>query len=133
MQELYKPSPLLWNGHLETIYPSLFRKINFLEREQHRIPTPDEDFLEFDYYQSSSKKLVIISHGLEGDTRRAYVLGMVRATMLAKMDVIAWNYRGCGPTLNTKLRLYHSGATDDLETIVRYANTLGYEAIYHRI
>jgi predicted alpha/beta-fold hydrolase len=130
MQNHYKPSPLLWNGHLETIYPSLFRNVVVSKATRHHISTPDNDFLEFDLYQNQSKTLVIISHGLEGDAQRAYVLGMVRAAMLANMDALAWYYRGCGPTLNKTLRLYHSGATDDLHTVVQHANTLGYENIY---
>lgn len=36
-------------------------------------------------------------------------------------NVLAWNYRSCGTRINQQLRFYHSGDTEDLDTIVRYA------------
>jgi predicted alpha/beta-fold hydrolase len=45
-------------------------------------------------------------------------------------DVLAWNFRGCSGEINKQLRFYHSGATDDLGTIVQHAASHGYEDIY---
>jgi len=39
----------------------------------------------------------------------------------ACFDVLAWNYRGCSEEMNRQLHFYHSGATDDLEVVVRHA------------
>jgi predicted alpha/beta-fold hydrolase len=120
----YKRPALLFNRHLETIYPALFRKIPAITCTQKRINTPDDDFLDLDWYTPGSKKLVIISHGLEGNSQRAYVLGMVKAFTAIGYDVLAWNYRGCSHELNRKARFYHSGATDDLNTLVEHAWSL---------
>jgi hypothetical protein len=95
-----------------------------------RITTPDHDFLDLDWLKQNSKKLVIISHGLEGSTERAYIKGMARIFFSQGFDVLAWNYRGCSGELNKTLRFYHSGATDDMELIVRHAIANGYEGIY---
>ena len=111
----------LVNGHLETIYPALFRKVNLNPTSIERIETPDGDFLEIDWHQRGNSKLVIISHGLEGNSRRAYVLGMAKEALKKGFDVLAWNYRGCGEHLNKKEIFYHSGATYDLETIIQHA------------
>lgn len=108
----------LFNGHLETLYPALLRKVDFQTPEEIIIETPDDDFLEIDYYSQQSKELVIICHGLEGNARRPYVLGMARTMFNEGYDVVAWNYRSCGSKPNRQKIFYHSGATYDLELVV---------------
>jgi predicted alpha/beta-fold hydrolase len=118
----YVPPSLLFNGHLETIYPSLFRRID-VSYQRERIPTPDQDFLDIDWLNQNSSKLIIISHGLEGNTTRPYVTGMAKSFFEKGYDVLAWNFRGCGSEINKQLRFYHSGATDDFDTLIRYVVT----------
>lgn len=72
---------------------------------------------------------MIISHGLEGNSERAYVRGMARAGHQNGFDVLAWNFRGCSGEVNRQLRFYHSGATDDLDVIVKHARK-SYQEIY---
>ncbi len=121
MQPYIAPT-FLFNKHLETIYPSLLREVPFQAAERERIETPDDDFLDLDWYQQGSTQCVIISHGLEGNSQRAYILGMAKAFFNEGFDVLAWNYRGCSGEMNRQLRFYHSGATDDLHTVVTHAS-----------
>src|SRR5690606_12770756 len=86
------------------------------------IATPDEDFLDLDWLENKSDKLVIISHGLEGNSTRPYVKGMAKALHDKGFNVLAWNFRGCSGEINRQLRFYHSGATDDLHTVVMHAS-----------
>ncbi len=126
----YKPVAFLPNGHFETIFPSLFRKVSPLAHRRHRIDTPDGDFLDFDWYaREKRKRVVIISHGLEGNSKKPYVLGMVRKFVSNGWDAIAWNYRGCSGEPNQTLRFYHSGATDDLAAVIQFAADAGYDII----
>jgi predicted alpha/beta-fold hydrolase len=127
--EPYKAPALLFGSHLETIYPSLFRKVEGVIYERERITTPDHDFLDLDWLRQGSKKLVIISHGLEGNSDRAYVRGMAKIFFNHGFDILAWNYRGCSGEMNRKIRFYHSGATDDLDFTIRHAASLGYDEI----
>jgi predicted alpha/beta-fold hydrolase len=120
----------LFNAHLETIYPSLFRSVDLIKYQPERITTNDNDFLDLYWLKQNSKKVVIISHGLEGNAERAYVKGMARAFYENGFDILAWNYRGCGNEMNRTLRFYHSGATEDLEEIVSHAVARGYEKVY---
>ncbi|MBX2910686.1 MAG: alpha/beta fold hydrolase [Cyclobacteriaceae bacterium] len=117
----YARPRLLFTNHLETIYPAVARKVGGANYQRERITTPDQDFLDLDWLKQNSRQLVIISHGLEGNTQRAYVRGMARAFHEMGHDVLAWNYRGCSGEMNRQLRFYHSGATDDLDVVVRHA------------
>jgi uncharacterized protein len=125
----YTPPFYLFNAHLETIIPSLFRKVSLPPYQRERIATPDDDFLDLDWLTHDSKTLVIISHGLEGNTTRGYVKGMAKALYDQGYDILAWNYRGCSEEMNTALRFYHSGATDDLATVIAHAEQKGYSTI----
>jgi len=128
LRDYKKPVPL-FNAHLETIYPSVFRKVHLVPYVRERIPTPDCDFLDLDWIKNGSSKLVIISHGLEGNSHRSYVKGMAKAFSTNRFDVLAWNYRGCSEEINLQQRFYHSGATDDLDCLIQHAFTKTYEEI----
>ncbi len=121
----YKAPYFFRNGHLQSIYPSLFRKLNahFMTRE--RIELDDGDFLDLDWCRNNSRRLVIISHGLEGHSRRPYVLGMAKAVINNGWDALAWNFRSCGGSMNRNLRFYHSGSTEDLRRVIDYAAESG--------
>jgi len=130
----YQP-PSWWvsSGHLQTIIPALFRKVVSSPYTRERITTPDGDFLDCDWlYAASSRpsqKLVIISHGLESNSHRPNVLGMARAVSLCGYDALAWNFRGCSGEPNRLPCAYHSGATEDLHTILDHV-AAKYDEIY---
>ena len=118
----YQRPNYLFNGHLETVYPAIFRQVELTPTSKERIETHDGDFLEIDWHQRGNSKLLVISHGLEGNSSRAYILGMAKEALRKGFDVLAWNYRGCGEELNRKAIFYHSGATYDLDTIIQHAS-----------
>ena len=143
----YEPPTRLWNGHLQTIIPSLFRKVE-VSYVRERIETPDDDFLDLDWAyatnevglmqavgqtaqrNSSAKPLVILSHGLEGSSTSSYLAGMVRHLTANGMDCLAWHYRSCSGELNRQERFYHIGETGDLHFVTRYAISKGYQTVY---
>ena len=127
----YKPPFLLFNGHLQTIYPSLFRSVK-VKYERERIKTPDDDFLDLDWSRVlNSKKLVILSHGLEGDSNRQYIIGMVNNLNKNGYNALAWNYRGCSGEMNKNYRFYHSGSSDDLKFVIDYIlSNYNYDEVY---
>lgn len=117
----YSPPLFFSNGHIQTLFPPVFRKVVGIHYKRERIQTPDGDFIDLDWSCHSGNHLAIISHGLEGNTDRAYVKGMAKALNDNGWDVLAWNYRSCSGTPNRKLHSYHNGVTHDLETVVRHA------------
>ncbi|MBL0712322.1 MAG: hypothetical protein JJV98_01360 [Desulfosarcina sp.] len=64
----YQPPPLIANGHLQTILPSLFRRVGGVVYHRERIVTPDDDFLDLDWSRKQQPRLVVLCHGLEGST-----------------------------------------------------------------
>ena len=148
----YEPPTRLWNGHLQTIIPSLFRKVT-VPYVRERIDTPDDDFLDLDWaFAVASNQLsvnslpvnpytdnwllttdhclVILSHGLEGSSTSPYLVGMVRHLTGRGFDCLAWHYRSCSGEMNRQQRFYHVGETGDLDLVIQYALGKGYKTIY---
>lgn len=130
LDRAYLPPRWLRNGHLQSVWPTLFRKVTLQAPVTAELDTPDDDFLRLDWYRQGHSRLAILCHGLEGHSRRPYILGMARALLRAGWDVLAWNYRSCGGVMNRQLRFYHSGATDDLDVVVQHVlSTTSYPRI----
>ncbi|MBT8234141.1 MAG: alpha/beta fold hydrolase [Saprospiraceae bacterium] len=116
--EKYNPGFLLKSGHFNTIYPTLFRRQKAPEYKRTRLTTFDGDFLDIDFLKTGSKKIAILCHGLEGSSQSKYIIGTGDILMNAGWDVAAMNYRFCSGEVNNKLRMYHSGATEDLQVVI---------------
>lgn len=125
----YVPVPYLFNAHLETVVPSIFRKIERVHYQRERLELPDGDFLDLDWLRAKHDRLVIISHGLEGSSDRHYCRGMARHFFENGWDALAWNCRGCSGEVNRLPRFYHHGATDDLKAVVQRAVQHAYQTI----
>lgn len=117
----YNPPWWIPGGHPQTIFPSLFRRAETVTTGRERLELEDGDFLDLAWSGKSSRRLAILSHGLEGSCDGAYIQGMAGALSAAGWDALAWNFRGCGAEPNRLLSFYHSGATHDLDAVVRHA------------
>jgi uncharacterized protein len=130
--QAYRAPLWLPDGHTQSIYPALFRKIPLTHSHSERMELPDGDFLDVDWHMRSEalheKPLLIVSHGLEGSSRRHYVTGLIRS--MPEVNALAWNYRSCSGDPNRNLRFYHSGATDDLDYVIQQAVARGVKDIY---
>jgi hypothetical protein len=125
-----RPPVFQLGGQLQTILPGLFRKIISQPPLEVVVPTPDGDELEADIYELGDRPWVVVCHGLEGNSRRPYVLGMTQALLANGYSVAAWNYRSCGNRINKRPQFYHSGATDDLECMVNWVSNRFKKPIY---
>ena len=125
----YQPPSPLRLGHLQTVLPTLARRVPAPNYQRTSLNTPDGDFLDLYWASVGARRLAVICHGLEGDSQRAYVRGMARAVNSAGWDVLAYNCRGCGGRPNRTPAFYHSGATGDLDLAVRAALARGYESL----
>ena len=125
----YKPSVWLRGGHSNTLLSHLFRSKNICDFTRHRLTTPDDDFLDVDGIFNQNKKLVILCHGLEGDSSSSYVQEFAVGFSKEGFDVVAMNYRGCSGEMNKAPRLYHSGSTDDVHFVLQSYHA-AYESVF---
>ena len=119
-------------GHRQTLYASLIRRVDFAYDRRERITTPDDDFLDLDWAtpdDTSTQRVAVLTHGLEGSAHRGYMRGMARAFVRRTWDVCALNLRGCSGTPNRQVATYHSGKTDDLARVVNHVLDEGYTAV----
>ena len=127
----YRAPLWLRNAHVNTIWSAKCRRLDFPDAAQAarcrrvRLDTPDGDFLDVDVHMPPpglpERGVAVLSHGLEGHSRRRYILGLARVLLEEGFRVLAWNMRGCSGEPNRTDRLYHMGVTVDLATVVRYA------------
>jgi len=119
-------------GHLQSIIPGLFRRVKGVDYQRERIETPDGDFLDLDWLRKPelSRRLVIVSHGLESNSEAQYCLGTAKIFSQNGWDALAWNCRSCSGEMNRKFRMYHHGDTEDISTVVNHALATGrYETV----
>lgn len=117
----YRAPFWLPGGHTQTVWPALFRRVRKVTGNPDRLELSDGDFVDLEWSGQGSRRLAILSHGLEADLLTGYIQGMAAALVRRKWDVLVWNFRGCGNGPNRLLRMYHSGATEDLDAVVRHA------------
>jgi predicted alpha/beta-fold hydrolase len=117
----YEAPALLHNGHVQTIIGAFLRRRYRMAFEHERLELADGDFLDLRWLRHGCDRVVILSHGLEGNAEQGYVRGMAAALNAAGWDALAWNFRGCGGDSNRLVRLYHSGATEDLRPVIEHA------------
>lgn len=119
------------NSHLSTIIGTRYKKYPIPNYSREKIPTPDGDFLNLDWrFQENKQKLVILFHGLEGDSKRTYMNSCSDYFFNRGFNVLAWNHRSCGGEMNDTIRLYHHGVTDDADCVIQKAIKEGFESIY---
>jgi predicted alpha/beta-fold hydrolase len=110
----FEPRWWLANPHLQTLAGKFMRPEPELPYIRERWDTPDGDFLDLDFLPDRGRPLVLVLHGLEGHTRRRYILNLLRILSDAGMDGVALNFRHCSGEPNRHPRTYHSGETSDL-------------------
>lgn len=130
----YYPPLWLRNAHAQTIWPSLFRRVKQPWFKPFRLETRDGDFIDLDFIPAqpgkrSERGLALLSHGLEGSSKRHYMLGMAWAMLSLGLDVYSRNFRHCSGIPNRKPYMYHSGETSDLHRSVEHAVEQGYARI----
>lgn len=117
----YNPSLLFKNPHINTVFPTFFRKIK-VNYVREKIFLKDSDFLNFDWIKNGNKKLIILCHGLEGSSNSHYMKAFAKYFSERAWDVLALNYRGCGGEINPSPFYYILGKGDEIEIALKYAS-----------
>ncbi len=119
-----RPPSWQFNAHLQTILPNL-RAVRGVRYERERIDTPDGDFMDLDWIIRGHARLLILSHGLEGSSERAYMRSAAKFFSARGWDVLAWNCRSCSGEMNRTAQLYHHGETGDVRFVIDHVRKKG--------
>lgn len=115
------PPAYQYNGHLQTIIPSLTRRVVGVDYERERLTLSDGDFVDLDWLDGRNRRLLVLTHGLEGDSGRQYMRGTAKLFAQHGFDVLAWNCRSCSGEMNRAFRLYNHGEIGDVDEVIRHA------------
>lgn len=119
----------LINGHFETVIPSLFYNVEGVDLERERLELDDGDFLDLDWLKNGNKRLLVLSHGLEGNSERHYIKRPAKYFSQKGWDILAWNNRSCSGEMNRLPRFYHHGATEDIAAVIDRGLKENYDSI----
>jgi hypothetical protein len=79
----------------------------------------DGDFMDIDRLDHPSPRATaFVFHGLGGDSRAPYVMGVASALLESGFNVAAVNFRGCSGESNRLPQGYHCGASDDALQVI---------------
>lgn len=126
----FSPPPLLSSAHVQTLLAYVARPRAGVRYRRARLTTPDGDFIDLDFAEMPAPRhgvpleerraapLVLLIHGLEGNSHSGYILESVRQLARRGMASVALNHRGCSGEPNRSPRAYHSGETTDLAFVM---------------
>ena len=117
----YRAKGIAKNPHVSTLRANGFRKVPKVDYSRERIPTEDGDFLDLDWLYQENDRVLIMTHGLAGDTRRVYMRGMAHYFHDRGWDICAMNFRGCSGVPNLTAPYYHPAQVEDLSGVVQNA------------
>jgi predicted alpha/beta-fold hydrolase len=126
----YRAPRLLRNPHLHTVLCSTLRQRPQIPYIRERLELTDGDFVDLDWSTTNSKKLLILTHGMEGSSSSKYILHTILHANQNGYSAVAWNLRGCSGESNRKPGFYHSGKSEDLDAVVKHALARGFREIY---
>jgi predicted alpha/beta-fold hydrolase len=119
----FAPSRTLRSPHLQTIWPTLFRKTALPARQRERFELPDGDFIDIDWCAPANATpqapVCVLLHGLTGSSKSQYIVALQSALYLLGWRSMAVNFRGCSGIPNRLPSVYHAGHTTDIQALVK--------------
>lgn len=117
----YRSPSWLPGPHLQTIYPAAWMRLPHVDYRREQWDTPDGDFIELDWTGTDQAEapLVVLFHGLEGNSRSHYALRLMALMQHKKWRGVVVHFRGCGGSPNLQPRGYHCGDSAEIDWILR--------------
>ena len=124
----YVAPPWLVGAHAQTIFPALFKRRGPPLRRQ-RLETLDGDFVDLDWLDApaghaGAPPLVVLFHGLEGDSSSHYARALMRYLQAIGWRGVVPHFRGCSGEPNKLPRAYHSGDHAEIGWMLSAIRTL---------
>ncbi len=118
-ESAFRPAWWARGPHLQTLWPSLFRRRPVLPLAHERLELDDGDFLDLAIGEGDGPTVLVV-HGLEGDLQSHYAGNLLKALSAAGFRPAFMYLRGRSGEPNRLPRSYHSGASDDLAAALAY-------------
>lgn len=116
----FQPAWWLPGPHLQTLWGTLFRRAPRVVFDLREFDTPDGDVLHLHHLRAAADApTVLILPGLESSIRSSYLRATAHAFHTLGWNTVIMEHRGCSREMNRTRRLYHSGATEDLDSVAR--------------
>ena len=112
---------------MQTIWPALhgrrMQKLGISYRRT-RWPTPDEDFIDVDWLESGAtavtpRPLLVMLHGLEGNSQSHYARAFADYARQHGWAFAVVHFRGCSGEMNWAPRAYHSGDYLEVDWVLK--------------
>ncbi len=119
----YRSPWFLANGHLQTLL-QMGRTLRSAPVPEHReVPLPDGDFVDVEIAKPRvpSRRLAVVTHGLEGSSRSIQARAVAAHLCREGWEVWSWSFRSCSGRHNHLPVIYHSACTDDLHEVIEAA------------
>jgi len=147
----YRAPAWLPNGHSQTIWAARIAPRPAIHYRRETWETPDGDRIAVDFAVAptiatrntassavqapnySSAPLVVLFHGLEGDSQSHYARSMMAALHRRGWRGAVVHFRGCGGLENRLPRAYHSGDDHEIDWILRRMHTVAGSAPLHAV
>lgn len=114
-------TPAWWcrGPHMQTLWPHLFRFRPRPQYRRERVRLSDGDFIDLDWHgPAPGKIIVVVLHGLEGNSGSHYVRGIVAELAKRNISSVVMHQRGCSGEPNVLDRRYHAGNSIDLREVL---------------
>jgi len=113
----FRPAWWARSAHVQTLWPSLFRRRPNLSLERQRLELPDGDFIDLALADGDGPTVLVV-HGLEGGLQSHYAGNVLQALRNAGFRPVFMFLRGRSGEPNRLPRSYHSGASEDLAAVL---------------
>lgn len=113
---VFQGASWLPGGHAQTLWGKLITPpLPTYRREMHRDSLNQTD-IAYDFVDAASATapLVVLFHGLEGDSRSHYARALMHAAVRHGWNGVVVHFRGCGGLENHADIAYHSGDTAEI-------------------
>jgi predicted alpha/beta-fold hydrolase len=112
----------LGDGHSQTIIAARFTRRPRVAFRRERWDAPDGDFIDLDWTThpvAPGAPLVVMFHGLEGNSRSHYAQTLMHALRERGWQGVIPHFRGCSGEINRAPRFYHSGDSAEVRWILQ--------------
>ncbi len=111
------------SGHLQTIYAAIIAKKPQVDYSRQRWELDDGDFIDVDWTQipnnvTDTRPIVVLFHGLEGNSQSQYALSLMAAAKNKDWRGVVIHFRGCSGEPNRLPRVYYAGDAVEIDMML---------------